>query len=112
MNMIWNVFIEDFNNDQIAVYNVFNHTAFKEEVEACFNTSWDRNSEKSFTCFRDDFSKEVDKIAGYYFWSKAEWEILIKDLFSTHSKKVDIYSQLRLNWDAFIDYIISKMIGA
>ena len=44
----------------------------------------------------------------YYFWSKCEYEIIITcwpkwDKFK--EEKIDVYSQLNLNWDKFVNYI-------
>ena len=44
----------------------------------------------------------------YYFWSKCEYEILITTWFERKDfkdEKIDVYDQLQLNWNAFIDYI-------
>lgn len=43
----------------------------------------------------------------YYFWSKCEWEIIIsgwppRDDFN--DAKIDVYDQVKLNWDKFVDY--------
>ena len=75
----------------------------------------------------------------YYYWSKAEWELVITDtqphidrkelnrlitdcylkrtvaesplLFShvnlSDAEKIDVYEQVRLNWDEFVDYVWS-----
>lgn len=40
------------------------------------------------------------------FRCKAEYEVMIGSLFERWQKtKIDIYSQLKLNWDKFIDYL-------
>ena len=44
----------------------------------------------------------------YYFWSKCEYEIIVTcnpewDRFK--KEKIDVYDQLQLNWNKFVDYI-------
>lgn len=44
----------------------------------------------------------------YYFWSKCEWEIILSDFPPSDrfkKKKVDVYEQVMLNWDKFINYL-------
>lgn len=44
----------------------------------------------------------------YYFWSKCEWEIILSDFPPSkkfQEKKVDVYEQVMLNWDIFINYV-------
>ena len=45
----------------------------------------------------------------YHFWSRCEYEVLIKEWCGREAeRKVDIYEQLMLNWDRFIDYCWSQ----
>ena len=44
----------------------------------------------------------------YYYWSKCEWEIVLSDWPPSETfkkEKVDVYSQVVLNWDIFSEYI-------
>ena len=51
-------------------------------------------------------TKHKQKEVMYYFWGRAEYEVMIGGLFERGQKaKIDIYSQLKLNWDRFIDYL-------
>ena len=86
---------------------------------------------------KEEFAEKLQRIVRYYYWCKAEWEVVItswaphidkKELdrlnteYEEHykkwgkypyslcveldvGKKVDIYSQVELNWDLFVDYI-------
>lgn len=124
--LVWNVFIEDWNGKKIEVYNVFEHGSF-----------WNAliNVKKKFKEF-DEFAQEVRRDLMYYFWSKSEWEIiltswppyvdsdeidrLVKErqehidnygkFFINNARlvvgeKVDVYDQVMLNWDNFIKYV-------
>lgn len=102
----WYVYRYNINSKKIEKYNVFDHFKFKEDVLKAYGT-FDR----------EELSEKINSAARYYFWSKYEWEIDICEPLSEGkcAKKIDVYDQLRLNWDSFIDYIytdyISEIIG-
>lgn len=58
---------------------------------------------------KQDFADKVKSDLMYYFWCKSEHEIIISALSSSknHNEeiKVDIYEQVMLNWEIFIDYL-------
>jgi len=96
--LVWNVFYHNFNTDRIEAYNVFQHHSFQTAVTAHSKKIKDREA----------FSEAVRREAQYYFWSKCEWEILISPWISRDQhnvRKIDVYEQLRLNWEPFIDYL-------
>lgn len=46
----------------------------------------------------------------YYFWSKCEWEVLLTSWVhggrdDAPELKIDVYYQLKMNWDHFVDYV-------
>lgn len=96
--LVWNVYYEDFNKRQIVSYNVFEHYRFRNEVVETF----ERN-EKDF----ENFKKEIERSLMYYFWSKCEWEIILAPWVSakTPEVKIDVYDQVMLNFDIFVEYI-------
>ena len=94
----WNVYIENINKRIITTYNVFEHYSFykdlKKEIKTCDSI--------------EEFSDKLRRITMYYYWSKCEWEIILScwpkwDKF--REEKIDVYSQLSLNWDKFVNYI-------
>lgn len=97
--MIWNVYVEDFNRKQIGTYNIFNHYSFNEDVK------------KAYKHHKDDFhafSQAVKNSLMYYFWSKCEWEVILSDWPPSKqfdSLKVSAYDQVMMNWDVFIQYV-------
>ena len=94
----WNVYYEDFNNKRIDIFNVFDHGRFYDDVVKLIH----RHPTKK------EFSEELKTSARYFFWSKCEWEILITAWVPNNrfdDMKVDIFNQLTLNWDAFVNYI-------
>lgn len=100
----WFVFYYDFNLRCITKKNVF---AFGDDLVSDLYKAY----KKKELLTRADLEAIVERWARYYYWCRAEAEVLISDIFSGEKavKKVDIYSQLKLNWDIFIDYIIYKM---
>lgn len=96
----WNVFYHNFNKREITKFNIFKHSRFAKAVEELLNTQTNRV----------DFADELKRELMYYFWCKSEYEIIISPWgFSNHScdeeLKVDIYNQVMMNWDQFVDYV-------
>lgn len=100
----WFVFVEDINMKRIKVYNIFEHKDFMEDCD----NAWEnyKNKHHNFAKFYED----IDSILMYYFWCKCEWEIILSNFPPSDSfknKKVDVYQQVKINWDKFIDYLFS-----
>lgn len=114
----WYVYNESMSDRRIKVFNVFDHASFSKDV--C------KLRKKKLS--REEFSKELKSISMYYFWSKCEYEVVITSwppridqeelnrLVSeencyrygvrlTVGEKIDVYQQLALNWDRFVDYL-------
>lgn len=97
--MHWNVIAEDFNGRRIDAFDIFEHGGFADDVV------------KSYRKYRNDFgafSEDVRKLLAYYFWSKCEWEVIISAWPPSDripERKVDVYEQVMLNWDVFIEYV-------
>ena len=101
--LCWNVYVGDFNNGTIEIYNIFNHYSFKEDC---------KKIAKKFAKDKDGFTEGIKHSLMYYFWSKCEWEIIIeqwpvseKQNSRFKDEKVDVYDQVCLNWDIFIEYL-------
>ena len=99
-SMVWNVYVESFNQKEIVPYNIFTHYGFNEDVKKIY-----KKHKNDF----ETFSEEVKTSLMYHFWSKCEWEIILSDWppssTSPIEKKVDVYDQVMLNWDIFIQYV-------
>ena len=101
--MTWNVYCYDLNSNKIMTYNIFRHGRFREDVT---NDLKECNN-------KDEFAKRLKSNLHYYFWSKCEWEILIKGWLSnwlsneSGELKADVYDQVMLNWDIFPNYVWS-----
>ena len=104
----WFVFVEDINKKRIKVYNIFEHKDFMEDCDDAWKDY--KNEHHDFS----KFQKDIDSVLMYYFWCKCEWEIILSNFppsDSFHEKKIDVYQQVKINWDKFIDYIFSYYIA-
>ena len=98
-DMEWYVYVEDINGRRITTYNIFQHGRFMDDVQKIY---------KRYKNDFDIFSCEIQKSLHYYFWSKAEWEIILSDWPESsmfQKEKIDVYDQVMLNWDIFIRYV-------
>lgn len=121
--MIWNVYSHNINGREITTYNVFQHHYFRKDVEKLLKEN----------LTYDGFSEKLKRTAQYYFWAKAEYEIVVtswvphidneeldrlnaeREKHRTYryhvnldvGNKVDFYSQLNLNWEQFAQYVYS-----
>lgn len=113
--LVWNVYIEEGN--QIKEYNIFSHGYFAERVMEIAGQVKSKNK----------FAERLRSILAYYFWAKSEMEIVMTDRpyiskdelerlkgieckYRTSvnleiERKIDVYSQVRMNWDVFVDYV-------
>lgn len=113
----------------LRVFNIFDHYSFMESVRKLLKKPMSK----------EEFSELLRREVLYYYWSKAEWELVITNtqphidskelnrlitdcylkrtvaepplLFShvnlSDAEKIDVYEQVRLNWDEFVDYVWS-----
>ncbi len=101
MELNWNVIHYNSNINAIESFNVFSHRSFYRAVLDIFNksTRWNMS----------EFEEAIEKEVMYYFWCKVEYEVMVSGLFEGEIKaKIDIYDQLKWNWDRFIDYLWEK----
>ena len=125
MKLVWNVYEE--NSGRIEVYNIFNHGGFSEYLKKLikkkptreeFEKQLDRELMYYFWC---KVEYEIT-ITGYPPYINKEDMDAMMDEADKHkreygrypyreharlecAKKVDIYSQVKLNWDVFVDYV-------
>ena len=89
----WNVWNWDFNHDQLETYDVgYRFIAAVEHERPSFLPT-------TYAELNDYLLAE----ARYCFWAKCEYEMIVTGWpQQKNEKKVDIYEQLRLNWDRFV----------
>ena len=97
--LTWNVYIGDFSKREIVVHNVFDHYGFLEDC---------KKAAKKYKDDREAFEKAIENNLMFYYWSKCEWEIILQhwpQISGFQDEKVDVYDQVMLNWDKFIEYV-------
>jgi hypothetical protein len=65
--MQWNVFYENVNSRQIEEFNIFKHGSFAKDVEKLLKQGLSKKN----------FAEKLKKTVQYYFWSKAEYEVIV-----------------------------------
>ena len=92
----WYVYHHDSNAQKIIKWNVFTHRIFKEEVTELLK----RNLPK------DEFAEELKNKLLYSFWSRCEYEIILSSWVGyADNLKIDIYDQITMNWNSFVNYV-------
>lgn len=97
--LTWKVYVSEFSSGRIKEYNIFNHAGF---VDDC------RKMVKKCGEDKDVFAEAVRRSLMYHYWSKCEWEIILQHWPPNErfrDEKIDVYDQVRLNWDIFINYL-------
>ena len=97
--MKWNIFYYNINARKIETFNIFNHGRFREDVIR--NLTIIENKE--------EFAQTLKSNLMYYFWAKAEWELLFSPWVGgdqeKDSVKIDVYEQVMNNWEIFLNYV-------
>ena len=95
----FNVLYFDFNAKELKPYNIITEGLLKEF----------KKKTKSLTSTTDK-KKVLDDYFLYYYWSRREYELFIGDAFEediSKYKKVDIYTQIQMNFDVIYDLVSS-----
>lgn len=101
-NMKWYVLISDFNKKEIIPYNIFNNGKFVDGIKELLEKGIGEYS---------TFVEDLTKLCHYCFWCKAEYEVMIGDLFEedvNKYKKVDVFAQIEPNMELLADYILKN----
>ena len=94
--MEWYVFYHNFNERKIEKLNIFDHSSFAEDFKKL------KKKENDI----DKFAEELRLDLFYYFCSKCEYELVITPwIGEAEDIKVDVYGQVMLNFDKFLDYV-------
>ncbi len=94
----WNVYYYNSTKKEIVVYNVLSRSNVKKDIIY---------AAKKYTN-KDEFGEELRRSLMYRFWSRGEYEILIRAWCGGNGDeeiKIDIYDQIKNNWEVFLDYV-------
>lgn len=98
MDLEWFVYCQNWGNDKIESWNIFKHGSFAKDTEDLLSRKIDK----------DTFTNAVKSNLMYYFWSKSEYEIVLKNWVGRDCEiKIDVYNQVMLNFDKFVEYLWS-----
>ena len=97
----WNAYYYNINQRKIEKFNIFYHSSFRQDIEKILKKNKERTK---------DAEEEILRSLMYYYWSKAEWEILLCPWIGENNNemKISVYEQLMLNWNQFLDYIFKE----
>ena len=99
----WNVLDYDFNKKEIVQKNIF-YESFILDLKNKIEMGKIENYSQ--------LASFIDSWAKYKYWSKAEYEILVGNIFDENTnnfKKIDIYYQIKLNFHNIVDYVNEKL---
>ena len=97
----FNVLYFDFNAKELKPYNIITEDLIEDF----------KKKTKSLTSIEDK-KKILDDYFLYHYWSKREYELFIGDAFEediSKYKKVDIYTQIQMNFDVIYNLIIKAI---
>ena len=129
MKLEWNVYTHNFNGKSIEKYNIFNHGRFmedvKKELKKCETKEEfaERLRRDLFYYFGSKCEWEIVVTSWTPHITVSELERLNKEREETIEKygrepyrlyvnpdvgeKIDVYEQVMMNWDLFVDYVWS-----
>lgn len=93
---VWNVIRVNSNTKAVEPFNIFQNIPFCIGFfELCDGMD------------RSEFEEELDLLIKWQFWARCQYEHLVLP-WPTHesdqSTKIDVYTQLKFNWNAFSDF--------
>lgn len=113
MNLEWNVLYYNVNSNKIETYDIFGHGSFNEYFKKAF---------KKYKA-KEEFEKDLMMEVMCYFWSKAEWELVIEitgdnRIFlspwvgcrNPEEVKIDVTDDTNFDWRGFAEKHIKRQI--
>ena len=96
--MEWYVYYYDFNAQKIIKWNIFEHAGFAKEVKDLLKSD----------ITKEELSEKMKRELLYYMWAKCEYEVVLAPWTGkADDVKIDVYDQITMNWDRFVDYVWS-----
>lgn len=92
----------------VIIYNTNKRTFEPYDVMEYFLNEYNREPHKPDTY--EDIKKFIEERSMYQFWSRCEYEIILKDWpCSTTEEKWDVYRQIIMNIDTVTDVFIKNI---
>lgn len=99
----YNVYYHSYNDNQIKTFNVLR------ENGVIYNFIKEHRKKDMS---KEEFNDALKRECMYWYWSKCEWEIVIKQWVGKEvEEKIDVYHQLKMNWNVFSDICWKLYIG-
>ena len=100
-NLTWNIYTYDNDRDSIIIYNIFEHESFSKDIEDIYS-----NTKEDFNKFKTQVKKYLYKNFYGNHVTNPKWKIFIlPEDYKYDVHVVDVYGQLTLNEDIFMNYI-------
>lgn len=94
----WNVLMRSLDRNKLEVYNVLREDLL-DDIEKLIK--------KPYT--REDLERCVKIWGRHHYWSKVEYEVVIRDMFDHFEEKIDVWKQIEINFDRLMDYLIKEL---
>ena len=125
--MKWNVILQTDGKTDLGIYNIFDDVGFRLAIEKLFEKKYDKkrfmeelDREEHFSCWakiewETVFTtwppyidrEEIDRIITEYHHKRKQGEPLPERVYVNLDTniKIDVYAQLRANWERFSEYV-------
>lgn len=94
--LIFNAIYFDSNGDRLIAVNVLGDE-LKEKIHKNINN-------KKLNSY-NDLADTIHMYLTYHYWCRTEYELNMSGLFKEEQFKVDIYSQVMINFELIVDYV-------
>lgn len=111
--MKWNVYYYNINKNKIETYNIISHGSFN---------AYTKKAIKKYKT-KEEFAEQLRRELQYYFWSKAEWELIIEitednRIFlipwcgckNPEEVKIDVTDDSSFDWRGFAEYHSNQQV--
>ena len=108
--MKWNVYYYNINLNKIDIFNIFDHSSFNKYVQ--------KHLKECST--KEEFAERLKSELLYFFWSKAEWELIIETVDNRiyllpwcgckepNKVQIDVTDDVNFDWKNFAKYHIGR----
>lgn len=94
--LIFNAIYFDSNSDRLIAVNVLGDE-LKEKIH--------KNINNKKLNYYNDLADTIHQYLTYRYWCRTEYELNMSGLFKEEVFKVDIYSQVMINFELIVDYV-------